>query len=326
VRFLTDAQRRAVLAVADMRFRGVGLDGPDRRPIRHDGSYTLRKVNGRWRIVAYEVAARTIGPRAEAAFAPGFPSLDPTFVLVIGSDARPGGSVSSTRADSLHIVGVNPRRGRASVLGIPRDSWVAIPGGGTDKINAALVRGGPEMLVQTVERLSGISIDAYVLTGFEGFQAIVKAIGGIDIRIPDPIVDAAAHARLDEGRQHLSARQTLAFSRARHALPNGDFGRSLNQGRVLIATLAALRETYRSGGAAALFPWALAGAEHLRTDLSLTDIFDLLVAAPAFEPRRVRNEVAVGRTGTIAGKSVVILGPGAYAQFRDLGRDGLLGG
>ncbi|MGH2635100.1 MAG: LCP family protein [Actinomycetota bacterium] len=326
LRFLTDAERRPVVAVADMRFEGIGLDGEDRRPIRHDGEYTLRKVNGRWRIVAYEVRARTIGPAAEAAFAPGFPSLDPTFVLVIGSDARPGQAVTQTRADSLHIVGVNPRQGRASVLGIPRDSWVPIPGAGIDKINAALARGGPEIVVATVERLSGISIDAYVLTGFEGFEDIVGAIGGIDITIPFPISDRYAHVRLDAGPEHLTANEALAFSRARHDLPNGDFGRSLNQGRLLIAALATLREAYRTKGPSALFPWVLAGAAHLHTDLSLTDMFDLLVAAPAFDPRRVRNEVVPGRVGSVGGRSVVFLDGGADARFRDLARDGLLGG
>ena len=221
---------------------------------------------------------------------------------------------------------MNPRQGRASVLGIPRDAWVPIPGVGTDKINAALPRGGPQALVEAVERLSGIEMDAYVLTGFEGFQAMVKAIGGIDATIPRRIYDVAANARLDKGPQHLSARQSLAFARARHALPDGDFGRSLNQGRLLIAALATLREGYRATGVASLIPWAIAGAEHLHTDLSVMDLFDLLIAAPAFDPGKVRNAIATGHTATIDGKSVVILDAGAYASFRDLARDGVLGG
>jgi LCP family protein required for cell wall assembly len=325
VRFLADRQDRPLVAVADMRFEGVGLDGGDERAIRQDGEFTLRRVNGSWRIVAYDVRGRSIEGPEEATFAPGFPSRRTKFFLVIGSDARPGQPVTGARADSLHVVGVNPRAGRASVLGIPRDAWVPIPGWGTDKVNASLAIGGPDLVVQTVERLTGIPIDAYVLTGFAGFEAIVSEIGGIDIRIPYPISDRYAHARFRKGPEHLSANEALAFSRARHALPNGDFDRSLNQGRLLIAALATLRDALSSRGAAAMFPWAVAAARDLHTDLSLGDAVELLLAAPAFDPVRVRNEVAVGRVGSVGGRSVVFLSAAASAQFRDLARDGLLG-
>jgi anionic cell wall polymer biosynthesis LytR-Cps2A-Psr (LCP) family protein len=180
-------------------------------------------------------------------------------------------------------------------------------------------------VVQTVERLTGISIDAYVLTGFEGFERIVDEIGGIDIDIPYPISDRYAHARFGAGPEHLSANEALAFSRARHALANGDFGRSLNQGRLLIAALATLRESVSSRGIAALFPWAVAGARRLHTDLSFGDIIDLLLAAPAFAPGRVSNDIATGRVGSVGGQSVVFLDGGAFAKFRDLARDGVLG-
>jgi LCP family protein required for cell wall assembly len=325
LRFLADAKDRPIVAVANVRFDGIGFSAEGRRPIRHDGRYTLRRANGRWRIVSYDVRARTIGTRTAGTFLPGFPSRDPMFVLVVGSDARPGQSVSATRADSIHIVGVNPRRGRASVLGIPRDSWVPIAGGGSDKINAALARGGPELLVRTVERLTGISLDAYVLTGFQGFTNLVSDIGGIDLTIPFPLYDRWAHARFDKGPVKLTGNKALAFTRARKALRDGDFGRSLNQGRFLVAALATLRDRFTSRGGAALIPWAVAGARHLRTDLTVSDMFELLLAAPAFDPNRVRNEVVPGGVGNVGGRSVVFLGAGAHAKFRDLARDGLLG-
>jgi LCP family protein required for cell wall assembly len=211
-----------------------------------------------------------------------------------------------------------------SLLGIPRDSWVPIPGWGTDKINAALVRGGPELLVDTVERLSGIRIDAYVLTGFHGFSMMVNAIGGIVVDIPYPIQDAMAKAWFRKGSRRLDGAAALAFSRARHDVPGGDFGRSLNQGRVLVAALATLRE-HANGGAAALLPWVIAGANHVHSDLGLDEMFGLALAATAYEPGPVRNAVASGHTATIGGKSVVVLDAGAQAAFRDLARDGVLG-
>jgi LCP family protein required for cell wall assembly len=202
---------------------------------------------------------------------------------------------------------------------------VPIPGHGTDKINASLADGGPELVVQTVEHLTGVHIDAYVLTGFAGFVKGVGAIGGIDVTIPYAISDHYAHAQFRPGPEHLGGKQALSFARARHALPHGDFDRSLNQGRLLLGALATLRSEVRNGSAPFL-RWAVAGAEYLRTDLSLEDLFELLVAAPAFDPRTARNRVATGRVGTIAGKSVVLLDARAHAMFRDFARDDVLGG
>jgi LCP family protein required for cell wall assembly len=330
VRFLADASDHPVAAVADVRFAGTAEAGEVRAPITHEGEYVLRRLNGEWRVVSYDVRGRVPrGPQLEggAISADVVPSLlprGPLSFLVIGSDARPGQAVARTRADSIHIVGVNPRKGRVSILGIPRDSWASIPGWGSDKINAALVVGGPELLVATVERLTGIQLDAYVLTGFEDFQKMVTAVGGFDIRIPYPISDRWARAYFRKGPEHLNGREALAFSRVRHDLPTGDFGRSFNQGRVMIAALATLRDEVAEGSAA-LLPWVVAAARHLKTDLSIGEMFELLVAAPAFEPDRVRNEVATGRVGSIGGKSVVVLDGGAYAMFRDLGRDAILG-
>jgi polyisoprenyl-teichoic acid--peptidoglycan teichoic acid transferase len=330
VRLITDAQDRALAAVAHVRFIGTAEAGELRAPVTHEGDYVLRRLNGAWRVVSYDVRGRVPedseldGEATSADLVPSLLPRGPMFFLVIGSDARPGQPVSQTRADSIHVVGVNPRKGRVSILGIPRDSWVPIPGWGTDKINAALVVGGPELLVATVEHLTGIQLDAYVLTGFEDFQTMVSAVGGFDIRIPYPISDSYARAQFRKGPEHLSGREALAFSRVRHDLPTGDFGRSFNQGRVMIAALATLRDEV-ADGSAALLPWVIAGAAHLKTDLSIGEMFELLMAAPAFEPTRVRNAVVSGHTGSVGSKSVVFLDGGAYAMFRDLGRDAILG-
>lgn len=329
--FVTDANGNPLGAFAATDFAASAVSGSADAPIRQRGEFVLRKSNGDWRIVSYDVRGRVPRPAqmepstSRTAFAPGLPSNDPLFVLVIGSDARPGRSALNARADSIHIVGVNPRLGRVSVLGIPRDSWVSIPGSGTNKINAALVRGGPELLVRTVERLSDIHIDAFVLTGFVGFERLIDAVGGVDIKIPYPIDDSAAGAHFGRGPEHLNRDEALAFSRARHDVPAGDFSRSLNQGRLMIAALATLREQVARGRLDALLPWVLAGGRFLQTDLSLGQIFELLLAAPGFEPARTRNEVASGSGTTIGGLSVVVLGERARALFRDLRGDAVLG-
>jgi len=329
--FLGDTSGHPLAAFADTEFRASAVSGDVRAPVTNHGDYVLRRSNGAWRIVSYDVRGRSPRPEqmqaqvGRAAFAPGLPSNGPLFVLVIGSDARPGRSAVNARADSIHIIGVNPRLGRISILGIPRDSWVAIPGSGTNKINAALALGGPELLVRTVEQVSGIHIDAFVLTGFVGFERLVDAVGGIDVRIPYPIDDSAAGAHLKAGPEHLNRSEALAFARARHDVPAGDFSRSFNQGRLIIAALATLRGQVASGRPAALLPWVLAGSRSLETDLSLSQIFELLLAAPAFEPSRAQNEVASGSGTTIGGLSVVVLGARARALFRDLRGDAVLG-
>jgi LCP family protein required for cell wall assembly len=330
--FLADRNGNPLAAFADTEFEASAVSEGAHEPIAHHGDYVLRKLNGDWRIVSYDVRGRVprtaqMQPRtSRAAFAPGLPSNDPLFVLVIGSDARPGRAAVNARADSIHIVGVNPGLGRVSILGIPRDSWVPIPGSGTSKINAALVRGGPQLMVRTVEQVSGIQIDAFVLTGFVGFERLVDAVGGINVRIPYPIDDAAAGAHFRRGPEHLNRNEALAFSRARHDVPAGDFSRSLNQGRLMIAALATLRQRVGDGRLTALLPWVLAGGRFLQTDLELRQIFELLLAAPGFEPRRARNEVASGTGSAIGGLSVVVLGERARALFRDLRGDAVLGG
>jgi LCP family protein required for cell wall assembly len=325
LRFLLARNRRPMAALASVRFQAVGESDEGAVRIRQRGDYTLHRIGGRWRVVAFEASAR-VGPRRArpSVFSPGLPWEDPLIVLVIGSDARPGQSVTRSRADSIHLVGVNPRRNSASLVGIPRDSFVTVPGAGTEKINAALFFGGPRRTVQTVERLTGARIDAYVLTGFDGFRKLIRLVGGVEVRIPYRIDDRYSGAHFRKGRTRLSGRGALAFSRNRHDAPGGDFGRSLNQGRLLIAALAEFREDVRKDPVA-LFRWLWAGARSVRTDLSLDEMLRLALAAMSIEPGRVDNRVVSGSGATVGGASVIRLGSSARAVFRDLARDGVLG-
>jgi LCP family protein required for cell wall assembly len=290
----------------------------------------LRRVDDRWQIASYEVRSRV--PSAgdldakvrRAAGSPGLASTGPYFILVIGSDARPGQSPETARGDSLHIVGVNPARGAVSILGIPRDSYVSIPGEGTRKINEALL-GGPDLMVRTVEQLSGIPIDGYVLTGFAGFQDLVNAVGGIGVNVPYRMSDPYSHANFRPGMEHMLGRNALAFSRDRHDVPGGDFGRSMNQGRLLVSALRQLKLDV-ARNPAAILGWLSAGAKILHTDLGLSDLAELLLSMPSLDPGRVENRVVSGTGATIGGLSVVQLGQAAHAMFRDLGADAIFNG
>jgi LCP family protein required for cell wall assembly len=285
-------------------------------------------------IVAGSLAARPpaagaqqgadVGRMMAAAFSPQPRGSGRLFILAIGSDARAGQAVDRTRADSLHVIGVDLEEERASILGIPRDAYVPIPGAGTGKINASLFFGGPELTVRTVEALAGIPIDGYVLTGFTGFQRMIGRIGGVEVRVPYRMRDGYSGAHFRPGPRQMDGDDALAFARNRHDVPRGDFGRSLNQGRLLVAALRELR-TDAARDPATLLRWTAAAAPHLRTDLSIDQMLDLLLTALRIDPARVRNEVVPGGGGFVGGQSVVRLGGSARAKFRDLRRDGVLG-
>jgi LCP family protein required for cell wall assembly len=330
LRFVTDTGGHPITAFAEMSFAGTGVAEADvRLPISQFGRYVLRRTDGAWRIDAFDVRARIPSPDEvkagvrDASFAPGLAAARPLFVLVIGSDARPKQVVAATRADSLHIVAVNPRLGRGSIVGIPRDSFVPIPGHGTSKINTALFYGGPDLVVATVQRLTGVHIDAYLLTGFDGFHHLIDAVRGLDVRVPYVMSDPNSGANFRPGPTHLNGREALAFSRDRHDAPGGDLGRSMNQGRVLLAALRQLRSAF-SRDPARLLPWLVGASRFVKTDLSLSQMTELLLAASTVEPGRIRNRVVYGTGATVNGQSIVRLGAPAYAVFRDV-RDGVLG-
>jgi len=331
VRFMVDRGRHPIMAFAHMDFAGVGLAASAELRISHQGDYVLRRTDAGWRIVSFRVKSRVPSPQQvrrqvrEASLSPTLPSDGPLFVLVIGSDARPGQSVTSgTRGDAIHIVAVNPKRGIVSILGIPRDSYVSIPGAGTGKINGALAVGGPELMVRTVEDLTGIHIDAYVLTGFAGFEHMVKAVGGFSIDIPYAMDDSYSNAHFRRGPTHLSGRQALALARNRHDAPGGDFGRSMNQGRIIVAAMREFLSDLRKDPFTAL-RWGLAAARFMQTNLSLTQMMELLLAVPSIARNPVRDEVVYGSGAMVGSSSVIRLGDFARAKFRDLRRDGVLG-
>jgi polyisoprenyl-teichoic acid--peptidoglycan teichoic acid transferase len=260
-------------------------------------------------------ASKVIFGRAHGDFQPRKGKL---FVLVIGNDAR-NGNPDRSRADAIHIVGVNTRTMKAGILNFPRDSWVNIPGSGSGRINEALYRGGPQLLVKTVESITHIKIDYWVMTGFEGFQRLIKDIGRVRMFIPQDVFDpTGSGARLKKGTQKLGHRDLLAYVRTRHSFPTGDFARSEHQADALIAMLRKLHgEIDRSPGT--LLSWIKAVQRHTRLNLDPGDLFRLGVLATQMPVKRVGNVTLPGATGSAGAASVVFLSPSAgriYARFK----------
>jgi LCP family protein required for cell wall assembly len=263
---------------------------------------------------------------AQAEFLPGFRSQgEVLFVVTIGSDARPGvcEPVDRCLADSIHLIGINAARRSASILGIPRDSYVDIPGHGRQKINNALFLGGPELVVQTVEHLAGVEVDHYFLTSFEGFRHMIEEVGGIQVEIPYPMSDASSGAVFGAGPQLLDGPQALAFARNRKDVPNGDFSRTENQGLLMLAALEQFRAQVRKDPLR-IFTWLIAGQRYIHTDVSLGELFELALASMTISPDRVTNRAVPGGIGLAGAASIVTLGGEAEAVFDDIADDGLL--
>lgn len=259
--------------------------------------------------------------KAHAEFAPTLQGNKPIFILVLGSDSRPGTPLDKGLCDSIHILGINPQAKRATLVGIPRDSYVPIASGGTNKINVALSQGGVKGMIATVEDLTGVTFDYYVLTGFDGFKRIFDALGGLKIDVPYAF-QGHEGTSFPEGRQTLTGGQSLEFSRTRKTLSHGDFDRSMNQGRVLLAALTQFKVEFRRDPTA-LFKWMAVGSRNVATDVPLNELLTLAFASSEFGPKRVTNLVAVGSIGTAGGASIVNL-PSPNPIFQDVAADGFV--
>lgn len=236
-------------------------------------------------------------------------------VVLIGSDARPGERPEQTRGDSLHVVGFD-RRGGGGILGIPRDTWVPIPGAGRDKINAALMRGGPQLQTRAIAQHTGLPVEGYLMVGFRGFTRLVNAVGGLRMAY-----EAIPEIGIPGGLRVLKGGRALDYARDRYHRPRGDFDRSREQGEMLKAGAAMARKR----GPLGLPRLITLVAPHIHSDLSAAEVLTLAAHVFTVPPRRVPNKVAIGSFGTSSGgASIVVPGPSSYALYRDL-RDGNLG-
>ncbi|PRX46006.1 LytR family transcriptional attenuator [Prauserella shujinwangii] len=170
--------------------------------------------------------------------------------LIVGSDSRAGldpeeqarlstGDSGGQRTDTIMIAHIPDNDTAPTLLSLPRDSQVEIPGHGTNKINAAFSFGGAPLLAQTVEQATGLRIDHYAEIGFGGFANIVDAVGGVEMTIPERMKDTKTGVVIPAGEQTLDGAQALGFVRMRYssATPRSDLDRVANQ-RKFIGALA----------------------------------------------------------------------------------------
>ena len=244
-------------------------------------------------------------------------------ILVLGTDSRTSASDPSQwkegaqRTDAIMIVQVSGDRKTVSVMSIPRDSWVEIPGHGQGKINAAYSYGGPSLTIHTVENLTGIHIDHFAVANFESFVALTDEIGGVRVNLKTP--QTLAGKELGAGAQVLDGQQALAYTRERSSLPNGDFDRVKRQQTWMRSIVSRVLTNGTLSSPTALYSFLKTASRTVAVDESFTLN---QMQSLALETRHLHsNDIAfmtvpTAGTGTSAdGQSIVTLDADADAPL-----------
>ncbi|WP_422695944.1 LCP family protein [Corynebacterium mastitidis] len=159
--------------------------------------------------------------------------------LLVGSDSRQGltekdverlgtgGDIGVGRTDTVMLLHI-PRGGKATLVSLPRDSYVSVPGYGMDKLNAAFTYGGPQLLTETVEQATGLRINHYAEIGMGGLANVVDSVGGVEVCPEEPIDDPLAQLSIQAGCQKVDGPTALGYVRTR-ATAGGDLDRVQRQ-------------------------------------------------------------------------------------------------
>jgi LCP family protein required for cell wall assembly len=179
----------------------------------------------------------------------GSPGADAVNILLLGTDRRSeipttGDRAESAawvpgaqRSDAMLLLHIDADRDGATVISLPRDSWVAVPGYGYDKINAAYSYGGASLAVATVEKLTQVRIDHLAVIDWEGIRRLTDELGGVTVTVPEPVYDSARDVTWAAGVHRLDGQAALDYVGQRYGLPSGDLDRARRQQNFLRALM-----------------------------------------------------------------------------------------
>jgi LCP family protein required for cell wall assembly len=257
-----------------------------------------------------EALKQTLAPRPED-------PEEPYYILVLGSDARTGQTVS--RSDTIMLCRADPSKKTVSVLSIPRDTKVELKGYGTQKINAAMAYGGPAGAVSAVSDFVGVEIAHVVLIDFDDFSGIVDSLGGVTVDVP--FYTSYEGIELQPGVQTLNGAQALTFVRCRKDYALGDFQRAANQRALLKAVAKQITQAPANE-----VPGLISSvASSMSTDLTSVRLIDI---ALAFQGMDTDTAIYTGQvpstTGTIDGISYVLTIDDEWATVREKYKNGVV--
>jgi polyisoprenyl-teichoic acid--peptidoglycan teichoic acid transferase len=246
--------------------------------------------------------------------------VDSAANLEANDPARAGrGNVGGLRSDTIMVLRVDPESEHASLLSFPRDLWLPLASGGNQRINTAIQKGGPGLLIDTIEQYFSIPIHHYVQVDFAGFEELVDEVGGVSVYFPTPARDSNSGLDIDtSGCITLDGPQALSYVRARHYQryddgrwrtdPSGDLGRVSRQQDFIIRAL------HRAVAKGARNPLTLdrlvdAGLATVTVDDLLTadDILGLGRTFRSFDPRSLVAYSLPTRAGSAGGASILRL-------------------
>ncbi|QZY29797.1 LCP family protein [Nocardioides coralli] len=265
------------------------------------------------------------------------PGAESVNILLMGTDRRSDVATTGAgagaaewvpgaqRTDTIMVLHLDADRETGSLISIPRDSWVAIPGYGEAKINAAFSFAGPSLAVATVEQLTGLRMDHLAVVDWSGFEAMIDEVGGVTVKVPRTVTDSKRKITWTKGEHFLDGERALKYVGQRYGLPNGDLDRVRRQQAVLRALLAQSMTELRSSSPLDLYDLLDTATQHVSVDeeFEVGEMRDLLL-----DVRGMRKGSMHFLTAPVAGfgwegeQSVVYLdGPANAAMWRDVRED-----
>ena len=251
--------------------------------------------------------------------------------LITGSDSRAGltrqeenqlalgHDISGSRSDTIMLLHLPANGTRPTLVSLPRDSYVPIPGYGYNKLNAAYDFGGPKLLIKTVQDVTGLPINHYMGIGFGGLVTVVNHVGGVRMCLTAPMKDPKAGLNLKAGCQTLNGDQALGFVRTR-AFAEGDLQREQDQRVLLKGILSKMTSAGTLANPFAIIPAAHGAASAITVDQG-TGLSSLVSVAFALRDP-VTTTVPFGQFATTSAGSVVEWDTATATQFfNDLAHD-----
>jgi LCP family protein required for cell wall assembly len=225
-------------------------------------------------------------------------------VLLLGIDAREGETMA--RSDSIIMASIDPRSKQISLLSIPRDTRVEIPGYGWDKINSASAYGGPELTMKVVSTLIGVPLKNYVMTNFSGFENIVDVLGGVTLDVEqdmyheDETEGRTYEIDLSKGLQRLDGEKAIQYVRYRGYV-QGDIDRTKHQ-QIFLTALA--KEILQPSTIPKLPKLITEINKYVKTNMSTSEMVKTASTIKSIEEYKMVSQTLPGRN--------ISIGDGSY--------------